>query len=207
MIIHGAEASVQRTAFLGRDAIRKERVPKSYRHESLDERLRNERTRDEARIMTSARKAGVPVPILYDVDRTHACLVMEEIAGRALRDQLPEDDDDMATFRFHHLGAIIARLHEAGLTHGDLTTSNILVPEAIDAGSLVLIDFGLGQFSVEDEDRAVDIHLIEEALEATEPRVEALMEAFLDGYQWKGRAFVLRRFEAIKERGRYRGAS
>lgn len=201
-LIHGAEARVEEAVHMGRAVIAKVRVPKAYRHEVLDARLRAERTRDEASLLLAARAAGVPVPVVYDVDRAAAALRLERIEGPALRDVLPHDADEAAAIRFHDLGRIIARLHDAGLTHGDLTTSNILVP-----GGLVLIDFGLGQFSNEAEQRAVDLHLMEEALEATDDRAEALMAAFLEGYDARDRDATIRRLEAVRERGRYRGAT
>ena len=94
-------------------------------------------------------------------------------------------------------------MHDAGITHGDLTTHNVLV-----AGErLVLIDFGLGQATREDEPRGVDLHLVEEALEATDGRAEALMAAFLRGYAEAECAEpVLARLEEIRRRGRYRDA-
>ncbi|MGB1697065.1 MAG: KEOPS complex kinase/ATPase Bud32 [Thermoplasmatota archaeon] len=205
--IRGAEASIHEATYLGRDVIIKTRVPKTYRHPVLDARLRNERTRDEASLLLAARRAGVQVPVLYDVDRENGDITLEPIRGKALRDQLLHDDDQTAALRFHHLGEEVAKLHDAGLTHGDLTTSNILVPEPRDPTSAVFIDFGLGQFTQQEEDQAVDVHLLEEALEATDARVTDLMAAFLKGYHPAKRNGILRRFEAMKERGRYRGSA
>ncbi len=209
ILIQGAEAVVEATEWMGRPVIRKSRLVKPYRHPELDARLRNERTRDEASILFAARRAGVPVPVVYDVDRTQGAITMEPIQGPPLRDVLPNDADHLAAERMRHLGAIIAALHDADLTHGDLTTSNILVPHPEDARSLVMIDFGLGQITNEGEDKAVDLHLVEEALEATDSRAPELMHAFLDGYAATAAHpdDVLRRLEGVRERGRYRGAS
>lgn len=207
MLIKGAEADVHSTTFLGRPAIAKDRVPKPYRHPALDQRLRIERTRDEANLLVHARRAGVHVPVVYEIDRQAARITMESVPGPALRQVLPDDDDAVAAARLHALGIITGRLHDAGATHGDLTTSNVLVPDPADAASLVLIDFGLGQFSQEDEPRGVDLHLVEEALEATDARAEALMAAFLEGYAGAAcAAAAVQRLEAIRLRGRYREA-
>lgn len=201
----GAEATVEEGDFLGRPAARKIRRVKTYRHPVLDQRLRDERTRDEASLLLRCRKAGVPVPVLYDVDRNGAVLAMERIEGRSLKDVLTVDDDATATRRMHHLGGLVARMHDAGATHGDLTTSNVLVPD--DERPLVLIDFGLGQLTQEDEPRGVDLHLVEEALEATDPRAEVLMAAFLEGYGVAACApGALGRLDDIRQRGRYREA-
>lgn len=204
--IHGAEAVVEDDAFLGRACLAKRRVPKSYRHPALDARIRDERTRDEANLLLAARRAGVPVPVVLDIDRQAATIRMHEIPGEPLRAVLERDDLDAAKARLGHLGALVARLHAAGITHGDLTTSNILVPDDSDSASLVLIDFGLGQATQEGEPQAVDLHLMEEALEATHPESHALMDALLAGYDHPKAVDVVRRLEAVRERGRYRGA-
>ncbi len=209
--LSGAEATLEPGNYLGKTVLHKRRIPKSYRHPVLDQRLRDERTRDEASLLLAASRAGVRVPIMYDAHRAGATISLEYIQGRALRDALPTDEDPIACARMKRLGAMVAALHDAGITHGDLTTSNVLVEENASpdgTDGLVLIDFGLGQFSEEDEQRGVDLHLVEEALEATDDRVEALMAAFLDGYGVAQRAeSSLRRLEQIRHRGRYRDAT
>ncbi len=202
-LIDGAEAHVSAHGAL----LHKDRIPKAYRHPALDERLRAERTRDEANLIVHARKAGVPVPVIHDLDRGAARIAMQRIDGPALRSVLPDDPDHVAAQRMQRLGVLVGRLHDAGLSHGDLTTSNVLVPEPSNPDSLVLIDFGLGQFSQEAEPRGVDLHLVEEALEATDARAEHLMDAFLQGYSGASVASqAMRRLEDIRLRGRYREA-
>lgn len=203
----GAEAVLEGATYLGRPVLRKRRLPKTYRHPTLDARLRDERTRDEANLLLAAARAGVRVPVLYDAHRREATLSLEFIDGPLLRDALPRDDEATACARMEALGRMVARLHDAGLTHGDLTTSNVLVEDASDPAALVLIDFGLGQSTREDEPRGVDLHLVEEALEATDDRAAALTAAFLRGYGVAGcAAGSLRRLEQIRLRGRYREA-
>ncbi len=204
--VRGAEAVLEDTTWMGRHAVQKRRAPKGYRHPALDEKIRAERTREEAALLVAARRAGVPVPVVYDVDRVGATLAMEAIPGPTLRSALESDDEATAARRLRTLGALAGRLHAAGLTHGDLTTSNVLVPDPGDAERLVLVDFGLGAATPEAEPRGVDLHLIEEALEATDARAETLFSAFLDGYRaaFPGHAAVLARLAEIRERGRYR---
>lgn len=205
VVATGAEATIETGTYLGRAVVIKRRVPKAYRHPELDQRLRDERTRDEGSLLLKCRKAGVPVPVVYDIDRAGAALTLEHVAGDALRTVLQADADDVAAKRMHDLGILVGRMHDGGITHGDLTTSNVLVDPA---GRLVLIDFGLGQATQEEEPRGVDLHLVEEALEATDPRVEALMAAFLDGYRTAACAEgAMRRLEDIRQRGRYREAT
>ncbi|NNC24676.1 Kae1-associated serine/threonine protein kinase, partial [Salinisphaera sp. USBA-960] len=61
--LRGAEAIVE-----GEGAtVTKTRRPKGYRHDALDARLRRERTTQEARLLSEARRVGVPTPVVYDV--------------------------------------------------------------------------------------------------------------------------------------------
>ncbi len=214
----GAEARIERAHHLGRDIVHKRRVARAYRHPALDARLRDERTRDEAALLVAARKAGVWVPVLYDVDRRGANLMLEHVPGLTLREALPSASDEAAKGHLRRLGAAVARLHVAGATHGDLTASNVLVPQSAQGGAgtvaaggaqggdgLVLIDFGLGQATPDSEPRGVDLHLVEEALEAGDARAHDLMAAFLEGYgRGPAQDGALRRLEEIRGRGRYR---
>lgn len=201
----GAEAVLEPGTTLGRSIVAKRRIAKGYRHPALDARLRAERTRDEANLLVAARATGVPVPVLYDIDRANDTLELEKIDGFTLREQLREDDKPLALRRLSELGRMTAVLHAAGLTHGDLTTSNVLVPDAA-SPRLVLLDFGLGAFTEEAEARGVDLHLVEEALAATESEANALFAAFLASYEAAAPkvAQTLRRLDDIRERGRYR---
>ncbi|MEA3191450.1 MAG: bifunctional N6-L-threonylcarbamoyladenine synthase / protein kinase Bud32 [Thermoplasmata archaeon] len=204
-LVRGAEAIVTPGRFLGLAAMRKARVAKAGRHPRLDARIRDERTRDEASLLAAARRAGVPVPLVLDVDRAGATLELQAIPGETLRAVLARDGGEAAAARLRRLGGLAARLHDAGLAHGDLTTSNVLVPDAADPASLVLIDFGLGQASEEPEPRGVDLHLVEEALEATDARSHALAAAFLEGYAAsRHAAATLARLAEIRARGRYK---
>lgn len=201
----GAEAVLEPADHLGLPVLAKRRLPKAYRDARLDAVLRDGRTRDEANLLMAARAAGVPVPVVYDAHRADAVLLLEPVAGPTLRDALAKDGDDAAVARLRELGRLLRRLHGAGMTHGDPTTSNVLVPDPADPASLVLIDFGLGAFTEEPEERGVDLHLLEEALEATDARAGRLVAALLDGYGEDGpSAAARRRLEAIRERGRYR---
>lgn len=204
-VSQGAEAVIEPTDHFGLPVFAKRRRAKPYRDARLDARLRDARTRDEANLLMAARIAGVPVPVVYDADRAGAVVLVEPIAGRTLREVLAEDRDPVAVARVRTLGRLLRRLHDAGMTHGDPTTSNVLVPDAADPASLVLIDFGLGSFTEEPEERGVDLHLVEEAFEATDARAAALVDAFLEAYGNQGSAAAARRrLEAIRERGRYR---
>jgi len=205
LVAAGAEANVAAGIFLGRPVLVKRRVVKGYRDVRLDNAIRAERTRLEGHLLVAARRAGVPVPVVFDVDRATAAIVLEHVAGRTLQEALTDDNDAAATSRMRALGTAVARLHDAGLAHGDLTTRNVLAPDAQRLDLVVLIDFGLGAFAEEAEERGVDLHLLEEALEATEARSHALFAAFLETYRLGRTAHeALVRLDRIRERGRYR---
>jgi N6-L-threonylcarbamoyladenine synthase/protein kinase Bud32 len=98
-------------------------------------------------------------------------------------------------------GSTVGLLHAAGIIHGDLTTSNIILRD----GVCVLIDFGLAFVSAELEDRGVDIHVFFQTLESTSTDYATLRDAFIDGYGLTNSAVddVVGRVDEIKRRGRY----
>lgn len=68
IIYRGAEAEIVLSDYLGKKVVQKRRVSKSYRIKEIDSHLISSRTREEAKLISEARKSGVSVPILYDVD-------------------------------------------------------------------------------------------------------------------------------------------
>lgn len=204
----GAEAVVAADAVLGRRAVRKRRLAKAYRHEELDARLRASRTRAEARLASQARRAGARTPIVYAVEGD--ALLMERLDGPQLKEALTQDDARAPTL-LHAVGGAIARLHAVGLTHGDLTTSNVIVLPGVgesagDDARVALIDFGLAALNAEDEDKGADLHVLREALEATHADLPLAFTHVMDGYRAAGGApAVEKKVEEIVMRGRYRG--
>ncbi|OAP55647.1 hypothetical protein AYL99_09799 [Fonsecaea erecta] len=77
-------------------------------------------------------------------------------------------------------------------------------------GEIVLIDFGLATQSVQDEDRAVDLYVLERAFGSTHPRQEGWFDAEVlqsqEGYRgsFKGSNVVLKRLDEVRLRGRKR---
>lgn len=137
--------------------------------------------------MVKARKIGVDTPALYFVDDKTCRLYMECVEGHKIRDILfavKDEDYSMAIARA--IGNRIALLHEAGIIHGDLTTSNMMLrgansinapPEgaALPPLQLVMIDFGLSFTSKMVEDKAVDLYVLERAFISTHPNSEPLV--------------------------------
>jgi Kae1-associated kinase Bud32 len=76
------------------------------------------------------------------------------------------------------VGVAIGKLHDAEIVHGDLTTSNMIAKQE-SSGELgtgvVLIDFGLGMMKPTQEDKAVDLYVLERAFISTHPGSEYLV--------------------------------
>ncbi|HYM40368.1 MAG TPA: KEOPS complex kinase/ATPase Bud32 [Thermoplasmata archaeon] len=197
----GAEAELRKTEFLGRVAVEKFRVPKAYRLVALDEELRRSRIRTEARLLSEARAAGVSVPVIYDVNLVDNKIVMEFIDGPTLKEVL-DRGGDAAREAAKEIGRIAGRLHKAGVIHGDLTTSNMILRD----GRIVLIDFSLGGKGDTAEERGVDLHLLREALTSAHKNATLYYREVLSGYREilgaEARASIAK-VKEIEERGRY----
>nr|WP_209019608.1 bifunctional N(6)-L-threonylcarbamoyladenine synthase/serine/threonine protein kinase [Halorussus marinus] len=191
----GAEATVE----IGPERVTKRRLPKRYRHPDLDARLRRDRTVLEARLTSEARSHGVPTPVVYDVDPVEGTIVFERVGATDLRDDLTPD-------RVRAVARHLAAIHRAGFVHGDPTTRNVRVERPTggpDAGRTYLIDFGLGYYTDDVEDYAMDLHVFGQSLDGTADDAPTLRETFADAYAEAGDPDVLAQLAAIEGRGRY----
>lgn len=68
----------------------------------------------------------------------------------------------------------------------------------------MLIDFGLATQAVQEEDRAVDLYVLERAFGSTHPKEEGMFGEVLSSYEgtYKGAKATLRRLEDVRMRGR-----
>jgi TP53 regulating kinase-like protein len=130
-------------------------------------------------------------------------LVVLEDAGAKF-----EEDESLKSL-MARIGQSIGRLHETGIIHGDLTTSNMMLEQENQAstdlsGQVFLIDFGLATTSAQEEDRAVDLYVLERAWISTHPQAEILFKLVLDAYRksFQGGKVVLKRLENVRMRGR-----
>jgi len=198
----GAEAMLVEGYLGGLHIVAKYRVPKIYRAEQLDARLRKARTALEAKLLGRAAAAGINVPHVVYVDVEEGLLVLTYIEGERMKELLQSGCKDVGRLA-SEIGRMVGILHNEGIIHGDLTTSNIIVR----GGRPYIIDFGLGFFSYRVEDAGVDLHLFKRALESTHPGlVEDIFSSFAEGYRSaRGHVAeeVLRKVEEIRMRGRY----
>lgn len=199
-LARGAEAVLTKDKWKDLECVVKERIEKEYRIEELDEKLRRERTKEEAKLLSEARRVGVSTPQVYE--KEDDVLKIEFIQGERLRDLISEFSEEELDNVSERIGKLIGKLHGRGIVHGDLTTSNILM----DGDEIYFIDFGLGYFSDSIEDKAVDLYLLYEVLKSTHPRFkDKVWEKVKEGYrlEYKESERVLKRVEKIGSRGRY----
>jgi len=180
-LIHiGAEATVHAGKWLGFDAVLKTRNPRAYRHPDLDSRLTRSRMSAEARILRRLAQAELPVPDLLALDTNAAWLICSRVPGAPLFEALRADLSGKAAQEvLGEVGLLIRKMHGIGISHGDLTTHNILwCPEQ----GLSIIDFGLSAIAEEVETFGLDLQVLNECLSASHPSIESGTESVLKGY-------------------------
>jgi TP53 regulating kinase-like protein len=191
LISKGAEAEI----YLDKEKIVKKRVKKNYRLSELDLSLRKSRAKREAKILEKLPKE-VCHPSLLKLDERNMDIEMSYIKGEKVRDVL---DKNLAVCK--EIGEKVGLMHNSGIVHGDLTTSNMMVSDE----KVFLIDFGLSFFSDKIEDKAVDLHLFRQALESKHYKVAGdAFKNFIMGYKSKCKNAddIIERFEEVEMRGR-----
>ncbi|MGK2230839.1 MAG: N6-L-threonylcarbamoyladenine synthase/protein kinase Bud32 [Methanobacteriota archaeon] len=194
-LVQGAEANVRFSD--GRFV--KERAPKPYRDERLDERLRKRRTKREARALHDARRAGVPTPPVLDIDVREATLTVEALGDDLSRDVTPDEA--------RRIGRHLARLHASGAAHGDPTTRNAVRERDANEDRVFLVDFGLSYATHHVEDFGMDLHVFRSAVHGTVENDDEVLTAFDDGYAWERGDDVRERLREIEGRGKYQQQS
>ena len=190
LIAKGAESNIVKSSYLGENAVIKARIPKNYRIPEIDNKIRKLRTKEEAKLLADAKRAGVKTPVLYDVNLEDKAILMEEIDGVMVKEVI---NNELA-FR---IGEEISKLHSSDIIHGDITTSNILLKD----DKLVFIDFGLGRYSPLEEDKAVDLLVLKKSLQSIDYNLACeYFDLVLKGY---GSDNIVDKISEIESRGRY----
>ncbi len=193
-IAQGAEAIIHKD----NNKVIKERFSKKYRLPQIDKSLRQFRTRREAKVLRKLEEMKFPAPALIDFCDKRMSITMDFIPGEKLRDVLMQGDDYQQFAE--EIGEKIGKLHLKDIVHGDLTTSNMIM-----SNEIKFIDFGLTSFSDKVEDKAVDLFLLDRALESKHyQHYPGIFDKVLAGYEevYPDAKFVLERFQAVKKRGR-----
>jgi len=208
-LIHkGAEANLFFGRWFGKDVIFKYRIPKKYRLEELDKKIRIERTMNEGKALIRVKSYGLNVPQVYEIDTHNSIIIMKYIEGEKLKVLLKKLDDAKKEDFFRKIGKYIASLHKNGHIHGDITTSNLIITKEEE---IFLIDFGLHEYSDTIEDKSVDIHLLKRVLISSHgDDYELCFKAFLEGYKSEYEKenlndckSIIKNVDAIATRGRY----
>ncbi|MFB5604145.1 MAG: KEOPS complex kinase/ATPase Bud32 [Candidatus Nitrosomaritimum aestuariumsis] len=200
LIKKGAEADIYVTEWKNSDAILKIRKSKNYRNPILDKNLRKQRTIKESQTIMEVKSFGIPAPLVYFVNLEKSSILMQRIPGKPIHD-LPESK--VITLA-KQMGNLVGMLHQNGIMHGDLTTSNFIFFQ----NKVYVIDFGLSQKTIKPEDHAVDLRLIKEILNSAHAKImEKAWKNFLTGYgSVVGTAQyfkIIKLVSEIESRGRY----
>lgn len=206
LIAQGAEARILLDET--HNMITKERIKKNYRIQELDKKIRKCRTKAETKLLERASKIiSSPEPKLFakknssDFDK----IKIPYIKGKKLSEELNKFDLETQKEICRKIGRSIALLHKNDIIHGDLTTSNMILCHE----KVYFIDFGLGFISKKVEDRAVDLHLLKQALEAKHFKNHKILEQQVLRQYEKTLTYpqtkkIFERIRAIEKRGRYR---
>lgn len=173
-----------------------------------------------------AKKLGVHAPSILHVDTQENCIFMEHIQGILIKDVLLQGTHSregvprwpwLLSLASSHpfpstavnkmladIGKAIALLHDGGLVHGDLTTSNMMFRP--NDGVVVMLDFGLAYNTILAEDKAVDLYVLERAFTSLHSQQEGLFDLVFESYkrhskQWSA---TLNRLGMVRMRGRKR---
>ena len=208
LIRKGAEASLYYGKWFNKEVIFKARIPKKYRIETLDKKIKTLRTLNEARALIKVKEYGVNVPQIFEIDTKNSTIVMKFIKGEKLKDLLNHLENSKKQIFFKKLGKYIAILHKNGHVHGDITTSNVIITKNEE---IFLIDFGLHEHSDSIEDKSVDLHLLKRVLLSSHGQDYKLcFDAFIEGYKEEYPIErieecnrIIKNISVIETRGRY----
>ncbi|MBM3233764.1 Kae1-associated serine/threonine protein kinase [Candidatus Pacearchaeota archaeon] len=231
IIAHAAEAIILREG----GKIIKRRIKKSYRIPELDEKLRKLRTRSESKLLEKASKLiSVPKLIKSDekskeielefLDGKKLSENLDNLKDKfEIMEQVGEE-----TAKLHDNNIIHGDLTTSNMilvenksikdsqkiNNKPAAKTNKSIKQSTGNSKLItdknnfqvyIIDFGLGYISSRIEDKAVDIHLLKQALEAKHfQNWEKLFSSFLKGYNSKDKTKILEQLKKVEARGRYR---
>ena len=207
-VLHqGAEATVTTGSWMGKSAVLKMRKPRGYRTPHLDRKLTRQRLTVEARALGRLQYHNLSAPSIIDLDLEQGWILMSKIEGITLFDYL-NNKNNLIPEKIKLFGATIRELHEIGISHGDLTTHNVLIDNG---GNLSLIDFGLAKILPELEHLGLDLQVLNECLTASHSEYENAVEDMVEGYLSAdsekedviSASEVISRFNEIRGRVRY----
>ncbi len=196
----GAEGDIYVILFNKKHTILKTRKKKNYRNNLLDSVIIKRRTTTESEIMSIVKSFGVSSPLIYFVDIKNGLILMQYIEGILVRDM----KNRKLIYSCKEIGDIVGILHNNGIMHGDLTTSNFIY----NADRIFLIDFGLSTKTNKSIDHAIDLRLFKEILNSVHTSImKYAWKSFLSGYKIRvGYEYydkIINLVSTVEHRGRY----
>lgn len=192
IIAEGAEAKISK---INNTTLKKERLAKKYRLEIIDNKLRKFRNKREFKVLTKLyeNNINVPKPLEISNEKKEISFTLEFINGSVLKKELNEKNLKKA---FNE----IIKMHNQDIVHGDLTTLNMILKR----NDVYLIDFGLSEFSMKIEDKAVDLNLFFTCIKNEHPDFFKYKEELEKQYEKKAHKGkeILERLKKVELRGR-----
>lgn len=193
-INYGAEAEIFR---INSNWLLKKRSKQEYRHPKLDLKLRTRRTRREYKVLDKLFHSNVNVPKVQELNLDDCSFQMEFIEGECILEHMSFDVLKKSMVE-------IAKMHRENIVHCDLTPLNIILNPL---KKVVLIDFGLSEFSHNREERAVDLNVFFIFIQNDFSELYSYKEELLEIYREEFEDIavvdeILQRLEQIERRGR-----
>ena len=216
----------------------KDRVSKSYRHPELDKKIIKQRTKKEASILEKSAKLGISpkpffIPLFNKIKMPYIkgeklSESLEKLNYKEICKQIGENiaklhdnniiHGDLTTSNMIYVkekdkntNPAIKNLeitNKVGREAEHAQASSNKRAEGEPKSKVVFIDFGLGFISPRIEDKAVDLHLIKQALEAKHFSIHKECEKIiLENYNSKDKAKVIEQLKKVEARGRYKQGS
>jgi Kae1-associated kinase Bud32 len=191
LIATGAESEIHK---INNTTVKKIRLAKTYRIPEIDIKLRRLRNRKEFKVLKKLHKNTLLVPepykLIEDKRIDEISFEFEYLGGQVLKKCLTKK------LLFRAFNQII-QMHKLEVTHSDLTTLNMIYYKK----EIYLIDFGLAEFSIKAEDRAVDLNLFFNCIKNEHPEFYKYKEELKEIY-FKFNERVLHNLEKLEHRGR-----
>uniref|UniRef100_A0A182XYW0 non-specific serine/threonine protein kinase n=1 Tax=Anopheles stephensi TaxID=30069 RepID=A0A182XYW0_ANOST len=225
LLKQGAEGKLYVGTYKDKRCLIKERFEKKYRHPALDRQLTRQRIKAEQKAFQRCAAAGLQTPALYGVDLEGRKIYMEYLdKSRTAKDFIDEltaapttnaTDSPQLKKLAEKIGHVVGVLHRNNLVHGDLTTSNMLLDPVQENDAedpvfpyrLVTIDFGLSHFSDNNENKGVDLYVLERAILSAHSQLPGLFGMILEAYRVHNTnncRETIAKYEEVRARGRKR---
>merc|ERR1739838_508921 len=188
MIMQGAEANIYEAELNNEAVIVKERIPKKYRIEAIDNKLRKRRHNKEVKALKKCQKEGIPTPTVKCEDKQKCIIVMEKLPGGTLRDAIISCKEADGCYQnvealVERVGVYLAIMHQKNIMVDECDAAVLRTRSSADDTRLWFIDFGLSKTSSSPEDKGVDLYVMERAFYSTHPNSGALFTKLLVAYE------------------------